>query len=833
MTCNNVISLQDMENDKKHSIFYREVITGKSYTTGADIDSATNQVTMQTQQTMPSVIKSIELDGALAVSSLGFKIVGDFSDPQKAVVNLANEVYTSKALAGLEGYLWRPVVSLPYTPAGSNPNLPPELGNWVAVAVGDLKTISLSLNADDSGFIYSTDNITTLDNVKVIYDLTSQTSYYLPPIGVSGERIVSLTGDMLRTTNFGPYKIAKVETRNTIKTVCIDDYEHLVTKLDPSNPRTWDWSTAYEAARDSINAFAWKGSVPLTGQAPENNYSGTIKFGARQYRFIRKVYTNPYVAHEGIPRGIEFRQNFNVYSEGESLIWCDFTDLAGYAFDSAPYNISGVREFGLNRRSGIGVGSTSTKMGGIVFRHLTIVSNHDKNAVYGAIRFADAPGYELDHCIIEGFMTGYMETACWTNKRTNNLILAKGVGVASVGVVNNTYSAANYINNWRNNEAVTAVNCPYFVAENATTNPASTRFYNTGLYMTGTAIVGSHNDVIERWDRVCRVDDFSQLILNTTFIEDIKQFAFEGNLSKIIVDNPHFYTPSLTLFVMRGDGEYVLNKPDGNYGLLYQSAGTPTDSQLEVFGVYPKNGDNYERLTTKFGREEQRQLYIDEYEKLPTKRIYVAASGGQDINSGMLGGTVAPLATLAEALKRLDKAGSYQILLQRGGTYSADAFSTIPDQTTLTIGVWGTGAKPIVNWYTVDRVSNLKLNAGSRLRLQSCEFRTVQASGFLADSRVWFDANGYAMVDIDDCVLRVGGSQGLFGNSSKARGEFAISITNSSIGGSLDLSFGALSRSVGVNSAYVEVVAFDTNTTVDPGIGTWGATTHVKYSDFN
>lgn len=60
MTCNNVISLQDMENDKKHSIFYREVITGKSYTTGANIDSATNAVTGQTQRTLPNIVNNID-----------------------------------------------------------------------------------------------------------------------------------------------------------------------------------------------------------------------------------------------------------------------------------------------------------------------------------------------------------------------------------------------------------------------------------------------------------------------------------------------------------------------------------------------------------------------------------------------------------------------------------------------------------------------------------------------------------------------------------------------------------------------------------------------------
>lgn len=57
--CGDVLSLADLQTAKKHQIFEAEVITGKSggVAAGADIDYATNQVTGQTQKTLPAVLR--------------------------------------------------------------------------------------------------------------------------------------------------------------------------------------------------------------------------------------------------------------------------------------------------------------------------------------------------------------------------------------------------------------------------------------------------------------------------------------------------------------------------------------------------------------------------------------------------------------------------------------------------------------------------------------------------------------------------------------------------------------------------------------------------------
>ena len=59
--CGDVLSLADLQTAKKHQLFEAEVITGKQggVSSGADIDYATNQVTGQTQKTMPAVLRDV------------------------------------------------------------------------------------------------------------------------------------------------------------------------------------------------------------------------------------------------------------------------------------------------------------------------------------------------------------------------------------------------------------------------------------------------------------------------------------------------------------------------------------------------------------------------------------------------------------------------------------------------------------------------------------------------------------------------------------------------------------------------------------------------------
>ena len=86
MACGDVLSLEDLQTAKKHQIFEAEVITGRAggVAGGASIDYATNQVTWQTQKTMPAVLRDIGFEPA----SFDFTSGGTLttSDRNKAVL---------------------------------------------------------------------------------------------------------------------------------------------------------------------------------------------------------------------------------------------------------------------------------------------------------------------------------------------------------------------------------------------------------------------------------------------------------------------------------------------------------------------------------------------------------------------------------------------------------------------------------------------------------------------------------------------------------------------------------------------------------------------------
>lgn len=108
--CGDVVSLESMQIARKHQIFEIEVITGKSggVAGGADIDYATNQVTGQTQKTLPAVLR----DAGFSPVSWDFSTGGTLTvnDRDKVVYDPVSKTWYSYA------------GTLPVTvPAGFNP----------------------------------------------------------------------------------------------------------------------------------------------------------------------------------------------------------------------------------------------------------------------------------------------------------------------------------------------------------------------------------------------------------------------------------------------------------------------------------------------------------------------------------------------------------------------------------------------------------------------------------------------------------------------------------------------------------------------------------------
>lgn len=115
MACGDVLSLEDLQTAKKHQIFEAEVITGKvgGVAGGATIDTTTNPVTGQTQQTLPSILADLGFDVQSWTSSTG------------GVLASANQVFlndTPGSLGRGDYYAWGG--TFPKTvPAGTDPAL--------------------------------------------------------------------------------------------------------------------------------------------------------------------------------------------------------------------------------------------------------------------------------------------------------------------------------------------------------------------------------------------------------------------------------------------------------------------------------------------------------------------------------------------------------------------------------------------------------------------------------------------------------------------------------------------------------------------------------------
>lgn len=129
--CGDVLSLNDLQVAKKHQIFEAEVITGKQggVAGGADIDYATNQVTGQTQKTLPAVLR----DAGFSPASFNFTTGGTLG------VNDADKAVLWPIEDGGDGnyYVWRG--SLPKViPAASTPLTAGGISDSAWVAFGDI-----------------------------------------------------------------------------------------------------------------------------------------------------------------------------------------------------------------------------------------------------------------------------------------------------------------------------------------------------------------------------------------------------------------------------------------------------------------------------------------------------------------------------------------------------------------------------------------------------------------------------------------------------------------------------------------------------------------------
>lgn len=151
MACGDVLSLEDLQTAKKHQIFEAEVITGRAggVAGGASIDYAINQVTGQTQKTMPAILRD-----------LGFEPASfDFTSGGTLGVNDRSKAVLWPLSSGGDGYWYYWEGALPKViPASSTPASTGGVADGAWRPVGDVtlrEDLAESNGSSLVGFIQS------------------------------------------------------------------------------------------------------------------------------------------------------------------------------------------------------------------------------------------------------------------------------------------------------------------------------------------------------------------------------------------------------------------------------------------------------------------------------------------------------------------------------------------------------------------------------------------------------------------------------------------------------------------------------------------------------
>lgn len=125
--CGDVLSLEDLKTAKKHQLFEAEVITGRvgGVPSGEEIDYATNQVTGQTQKTMPAILRDIgfspapfdfDSGGTLTTSMRDYAVLwpapggnGEWYYWEGALPKVIPAASTPASTGGIIDGAWRPL----------------------------------------------------------------------------------------------------------------------------------------------------------------------------------------------------------------------------------------------------------------------------------------------------------------------------------------------------------------------------------------------------------------------------------------------------------------------------------------------------------------------------------------------------------------------------------------------------------------------------------------------------------------------------------------------------------------------------------------------------
>lgn len=290
--CGDVLSLADLQTAKKHQIFEAEVITGKSggVATGADIDYATNQVTGQTQKTLPAVLR----DAGFSPVSWDFSTGGTLTvnDRDKVVYDLVSKTWYSYAgtLPVVVPASFNPVGNANWKPQ-TDPNLRNDLASSTAglgaslVSFSNGNTVETLSDADGAKNIGSGERSLLARNNDIKHSGDFSTLQAAVDASLTKNDLIVSPGEYTEAITLGSKQIKGVGGAAILKPSA--NYANTV-QVNLSTPR-WQFRHSGGFAVDGTGTT---GAVGISFD-PSDQYSGRHNFSDLYIHNINKAIQKP------------------------------------------------------------------------------------------------------------------------------------------------------------------------------------------------------------------------------------------------------------------------------------------------------------------------------------------------------------------------------------------------------------------------------------------------------------------------------------------------------------------------------------------------------------
>lgn len=454
MACGDVLSLEDLQTAKKHQIFEAEVITGKAggVAGGATIGTATNPVTGQTQQTLPSILADLGFDVQPWTSSTG------------GVLASANQVFLNDTPGSLglgDYYAWGG--PFPKTvPAGTDPAL---VGSGYIMRSSRLAGVqareALRRSYAEAGYNLVDGSFEaggTLVNTNDVMLQERTGKAFTGPSGTVDAGTDPTSGGFVDRSLSRYYvnSISKLITLNlSVGDVVqlggyhnVMDYSHhsrVIASSDDGSGVQLNNGLWANILHDGVVDFSWSGALTSDADVSAKVQKFIDTYACKAEVVVKNLYTM--TAKVRFKQGMVWRgpnkvSGLNVIGLGPTATppvqrnGFILKSINGWAFDSSIYKLIGgtwVRQDDFIGKAGdIYDGSDYRAVNNCHFKDLTFISadvldpaENPALETFGAVNLNGSNGSSVRGCYVVGSILGVCSSGSWGHEVSGNLMQCK------------------------------------------------------------------------------------------------------------------------------------------------------------------------------------------------------------------------------------------------------------------------------------------------------------------------------------------------------------------------------------------------------------------------